>query len=99
MVRSDYEYLSDLGVLLLLERLHEVLGLGVVVGRPHAAHARLDLVFGAGVLHPAIGVVNEGAGAWAALGQRHLERGDLARWRTRADRHAKLRPITPGYVE
>src|SRR5215470_424104 len=56
--------------LLLLERFHEALGFGVVVGRADPAHARLDPVLGetrgllgTSVLHPTIRMVDERAGA------------------------------------
>ena len=55
--------------LLLLERLHEALRLGIVVGIADAAHARLDVVplqqlgvVAAGILHAAIGMMDQAAG-------------------------------------
>ena len=57
-----------------LQRLHEALGLGVVVGVARAAHADGDAsalkacgIVGAGVLHAAVGVVDQTAGAGRGL--------------------------------
>ena len=68
--------------LFLFERLHEALGFRVVVRGPDPTHARLDPVFdkprgvlAAGVLHPAIGMVNEHARPRPTGVERHAERG------------------------
>src|SRR5208282_4639992 len=71
-----------LGVHLLgFERLHEAFGLGVVVGVGEAAHAGGDLarrktlgVVAAGVLHAAVGVVDQAFGSRIARQDRHVQR-------------------------
>ena len=67
---------------LLLQGSHEALGLGVVVGVAGAAHAGFDAVglqpfaiFVAGILHAAVGVVDETRRGTAGR-QRHVERFD-----------------------
>src|SRR5580692_9665031 len=67
---------------LLLQCSHEALGLGVVVGVAGAAHAGSDpvglqpfAIFVAGVLHAAVGVVDETRRGTAGR-QRHVERLD-----------------------
>src|SRR5439155_27282626 len=69
--------------LLLLERLHEALRLGVVVGTADAAHARPDVmrlqdggVIAACVLHAAVGMVDQTARCRPPRRERHGERGD-----------------------
>jgi len=69
--------------LLVLERLHEALRLGVVVRIADAAHAGADAVSGedfavaaAGILHALIGVMDETVGRRAARLKRHGERRD-----------------------
>ena len=66
--------------LLVLERPHEALGHGVVIGAAGAAHAGLDPsgfkagnVVTASVLNPAIRVVYEAAGNHLSAAQRHFE--------------------------
>ena len=66
--------------LLLLERFHEALGLGVVVGIADPAHARLDIVIAqdlrviaAGILHTPVRVMDEAAGDRPARRDRHIE--------------------------
>ena len=67
--------------LLVLERPHEALGHGVVVGTASPAHAGLDPgslkpgdVVTASVLNAAVRVMNQAAGDHLPAGQRHLER-------------------------
>jgi hypothetical protein len=82
--------------LLLLQRLHEALRLSVVVGIADAAHAWLDGMAGqqlgvvaAGVLHAAVGVVDEAVGRRPACRDRHGQRGDReARLQVRLERPA-----------
>lgn len=69
--------------LLLLERFHEALCLGIVIRVTDAAHAGLNImrlqqgaVIAAGILHAAIGVMDKTAGRRPARGRRHSERGD-----------------------
>ena len=79
-----FERLIGLAVDLLgLERLHEAFGFGVVLGRAGAAHAGMgaDLrqaqgVVAAGVLHAAIGVVDQVLERYSARLDRFVERVD-----------------------
>ena len=66
--------------LLFLERLHEALGFGVVIGIACSAHAGGDGVVCkslgivvAGVLDAAVGMVDEALGLWLAVLDRHVE--------------------------
>jgi len=82
--------------LLLLQGLHEAFRLGIVVGIADTTHARPDIVVGkqpgivaAGVLHAAVGVVDEAAGRRVAFRDRHGECGDSeARLQMRLQRPA-----------
>ena len=63
------------------ECLHEALGLGIVVGVAGPAHADGDIVageapavFGRGILHAAIGMMNETGGLWFTIGKRVIQR-------------------------
>jgi len=69
--------------LLGLQRLHEAFGLGVVEGIARPAHADCDVVFGeplaigdGGVLHAAIGVMDQAAGLRLAGIKGRLQRRD-----------------------
>jgi hypothetical protein len=67
--------------LFVLERLHEALRLGIIVGVADAAHAGRDAmcgehrgVVGTCILHPAIGVMDQAAWWRPACRKRHGER-------------------------
>src|SRR5712671_1537510 len=86
--------------LLLLERFHKALRLGIVVRIADPAHARLDIVGGeqgavltARILHAAIGMMDEAAGTGPACNKRHGEcRNGQARLQMRVQRPADHAP-------